>query len=764
MYSKREDNFYDVIVIGSGLSGLATAALLTMINKKKVLVLERHYEIGGLTHEFKRGPYSWDIGLHYVGNIEKRVFDFLGKIFFDYITDGKLKWNKMPEVFDKIIFPDFKIEIKESVKGYRDALLKEFPGEKKVINRYIRDVHKVRNWYLFYFFTRFFKFPLKQIFSLFSLLNKKKALMTTREYLDRYVKNDKLKAALVARWGNYGIAPNESSFAIHSLVEHHYYTGGVFPDGGAEKIASLIENSIELHGGRILVSREVVEIIIKNKKAIGVKVKNLNTPDRSITEYYSDCIISAAGADTTFLSLVPENLNLKIQEKLKDYKQGYSGIDVYLGLKESPERLGIKGENYWIFDTTDINFFSNQHFDKDALTPGFCFLSFPSLKSGKKASHTADIVTILPRNIFEHWSGEKWKEKESSYYSMKDKVGDYLINLVNKYLPGFKDLVVYKEVATPLTFEHFTNRKGGFFYGIPSYPDRFKIKELQVKTEIKNLYLTGVDILCNGVFPSLFSAIGTVSYLNGSSGILKVIIKAIIDKFLIKKYRYEKGLDFETEDKAIAVLVEKKVKNNYLVELIFQFSRELNFMPGQHVKLLVGRDDWRAYSVARISENRITLIIDTRPDGIGANFVKKINVGEKALFRMPITDMVYQKSDRDLFFIATGTGLVPFLHILDELRKSSIRKKVTVLFGCMNESDDIAEQYLGEYMEYFDIKLYVCVENAISKKYYKGRVTDLLNDLDINFNKFDFYICGHPHMTDAVLKQIRSKGADRIFY
>jgi phytoene dehydrogenase-like protein len=104
-------NKYDVIVIGSGLSGLVTAGLLTKFNKKKVLVLERHYEMGGQTHEFKRGSFSWDIGLHYVGNLKKRLIDNTGNILLDYLTDAKLKWNKMPKVFEKLIFPDFKIDI-----------------------------------------------------------------------------------------------------------------------------------------------------------------------------------------------------------------------------------------------------------------------------------------------------------------------------------------------------------------------------------------------------------------------------------------------------------------------------------------------------------------------------------------------------------------------------------------------------------------------------------------------------------------------------
>lgn len=62
-----EDKF-DVILIGSGIGTLSCASILAQLEKKKVLVLERHFKIGGFTHTFKRpGNYEWDVGLHYVG-------------------------------------------------------------------------------------------------------------------------------------------------------------------------------------------------------------------------------------------------------------------------------------------------------------------------------------------------------------------------------------------------------------------------------------------------------------------------------------------------------------------------------------------------------------------------------------------------------------------------------------------------------------------------------------------------------------------------
>ena len=765
----QEENKYDVIIIGSGLGGLTTAGLLAKINKKKVLVLERHYELGGLTHEFKRGAYSWDVGLHYVGNMKKRPTDLIGWFLFRFLTKGKLKWNHMPNPFDKFIFPDFTIEVRESVKEYKKELIKKFPENKKEINKYIFDIYAVRFWNLFNFFSKFFFPPLAQLFKLLSLISRKKALMTTGEYLQKYITNNKLRAVLSARWGNYGVPPLESAFAVHAVIEHHYYNGGLFPDGGAEKIAAHIEETIEEYGGKILINREVKEILIEDNKAVGVRVTNLSSPEEENRKYYAPKIISSAGAQNTYLKLLPSNLNLDIQKKLTNFYTGYSALDIYIGLKDSPETLGIKGENYWIIDGYDLDLFEKKHLDILNGKPCFCFLSFPSLKSGKAGGYTADIVTIFPFKSFKKIEETYWKERPNDYYNLKERLTKSLLDLVEKNIPGFKDLVVYSEMSTPLTFKHFTSKVNGTFYGLPAVPERFKLSEIKVKTPIKNLYLTGTDILTNGITPALYSGMATVSYLNGPLGILKVLASALFYKppkareitnysQLIKKYS-------QSEDKATAVLIKKENLSDNMIGLTYKFKKELKFLPGQHLKMLVGDGEWRAYSVAKVSNDSLTLMIDTRPGGFGSTYANKIKIDEETLFRLPITDLVYHETDRNLMFIATGTGIVPFIHILDELKQMNKKHKVIVLFGCLKDEDNFIDEHLKPYENFFSLEKVICVEKSDKNSpYFKGRVTDYLKEKKHEAKAYDFYICGHPHMLQDVKLYLRHAGADKIYW
>ena len=58
--AKRAEKHYDTIVVGSGMGGLANAALLSLLGKK-VCVLEQHYTAGGYTHAYEREGYEWDV-------------------------------------------------------------------------------------------------------------------------------------------------------------------------------------------------------------------------------------------------------------------------------------------------------------------------------------------------------------------------------------------------------------------------------------------------------------------------------------------------------------------------------------------------------------------------------------------------------------------------------------------------------------------------------------------------------------------------------
>ena len=147
-------NSYDIIIIGSGISGLCTAALLSM-EGKKVLVLEKHFKLGGYTHTFKRENYEWDVGIHYVGAVHNKN-SFVRKLF-DKITNNNLQWNKMSNNYDRIIFPDKSYNFIAPKNQFIESMKRSFPSEGHAIDQYINILDEIKKTTLKYFSTKLYQ-------------------------------------------------------------------------------------------------------------------------------------------------------------------------------------------------------------------------------------------------------------------------------------------------------------------------------------------------------------------------------------------------------------------------------------------------------------------------------------------------------------------------------------------------------------------------------------------------------------------------------
>jgi len=93
---------YDALIIGSGMSGLTSGALLSDLGWR-VCVLEQHYTAGGYTHSYERRGYEWDVGVHYIGDVGARTRT---RSMFDYLTAGQLQWAPMDEEYDRFYIGD----------------------------------------------------------------------------------------------------------------------------------------------------------------------------------------------------------------------------------------------------------------------------------------------------------------------------------------------------------------------------------------------------------------------------------------------------------------------------------------------------------------------------------------------------------------------------------------------------------------------------------------------------------------------------------
>jgi len=508
---------YDVIVIGSGIGGLATASLLAQLKKLRVLVLERHFKVGGFTHIFKRKGYTFDVGLHYVGDMGQGSQT---RKLFDLATGGAVQWQKMPDIFEKFVYPDFTMNVASNKESYLKELCKFFPEERFALIQYFKDITAVSASINNKIVASTMPGPINTIMDAINFTYKSKGLISTAQYLNAHFENAKLKAVLVSQWGDYGLPPSLSSFAIHSLVANHYLNGAYYPIGSSETIAASIVPIIKQFGGNVLANHNVEEIIVENSTVRGIIAR---TAQGNINTYKANTIISDAGLNPTYTQLLPEAHRITVPNFTGDI--GSSACTLYLGLKRSPKELGFLGENHWLFTDYDHDaaYLAGQSL---ADKPHFAYLSFASLKDPLASAHTAQIITITSANAFKQWQDTIWKKRGGDYEQLKRQIIEKLLDLTETYYPGFKESVDYSELSTPLTVESFTGHPGGRIYGQPLTPQIMATKSFKPDTHIKNLYLTGADMMAPGIIGAFMGGVVCAARIIGPAGMLKIFAQA----------------------------------------------------------------------------------------------------------------------------------------------------------------------------------------------------------------------------------------------
>jgi phytoene dehydrogenase-like protein len=503
---------YDAIVIGSGMGGLTAASLLAQLQGKRVLVLERHFTFGGFTHIFTRKGFTWDVGIHYVGNMGE---DMPSRQMMDLITDHGVQWRQMPERFDRFVYPDFTYEVPSDAARYEQELIERFPAESTGISRYFRDVVRLAQWMGMETWSwsapTYIQLPLRLATSRLRTLGS----MTTKAYLDRTFRDPRLKALLTSQWGDYGLGPSISAFAYHAAVVQSYFHGGWYPIGGGVAIADAITPIITRHGGACLVNHTVTEILVDKGKVTGVRAEQ-HQGRRVIGKIFrAPLVISDAGAAITYGALLPPAYRGRLARRATDEAASFSLVSLYLGLKASPASLGCTGANLWLFPGYDHD--APAALEEDD-RPALLYVSFPSLKDPAASAHTMEILAPIRADRFAAWRETAWMRRGPEYEQFKAQLAERMLTQLQAVMPGLRELIAYQEVATPLTIEEFTGNADGAIYGMPVTPKRMRTRIGAANTSVGGLLLAGADACALGIEGAMMGGAFAVAATMGPRG------------------------------------------------------------------------------------------------------------------------------------------------------------------------------------------------------------------------------------------------------
>ncbi len=511
---------WDYLVVGSGMGGMTAAALLARAGKR-VLVLEQHYVPGGFTHMFNRPGYSWDVGVHAVGEVTERSMP--GRVL-GALTGGGLRWASLGGVYDEFFFPgDFRIDFPDSPAQFRDNLAAAFPSERGAIDRYLGIVHEVAGGMKAYYLARALpRGPGALAERLVARTARRWLLRRTADVVGELTTDEKLRTVFTAQWGYYGSMPSRSSFAIQALVVKHFQWGGYYPVGGAREIARHLLATVASAGGWTRIGADVAEILVENGRAAGVRLA-------AGEEIRARRVVSAAGIGSTVRRLLPEAERARgWAREVAALAPSPAHVCLYLGFKGDIRAAGAGAANKWFWRTwsseDDAWRVSFDAAEKGALPDApVLYCSFPSLKDpehdpGPDRRHTGEVVTFVPWQVFAPWRDARWKKRGPDYDRFKRALQEKLLDQFFAHLPALRPMLDYAELSTPVSTDHFCRPLSGSIYGLEPTPERFACPWMRPRAPIADLFFAGSDVATVGVIGAMMG--GTMAALSAEPAAL----------------------------------------------------------------------------------------------------------------------------------------------------------------------------------------------------------------------------------------------------
>ena len=485
---------YDVIIIGSGVGGLtAGVTLQTLKPELKTLILEQHNAPGGYISGFKRKGYYFDSGA------EGLVFAGEKQNFRKAIDGLGIKIEYLPiDPLEVLHYKDKTISMYPDPDKYQQELVRNFPDSEQDIIKFFEIISAVQKEFessVKEGLNPTFKEYLKIAFRGPTL--RKLSLKSYKKFLDESFSNPDLKniLSIYSLW--FGVPPEDyqaSSGAISFFST--VYNGHYYPKGGMFAFAESLAESFVNRGGEILYKKRVSQILVKRRKAVGVKLSDG-------TVIHGNWIISNADLKRTVFEYVNSKKfpNAYLGKVLKK-DQSVSGFSVFLGLdkelKGYPSHMAynVKAEEYMkrtlegIYDPQEVLIRIPSEIDSDLLNEG---------------KSSVILLSFAPYNWEKKWNSsnpEKYKET-------KEKYANQLIKLAENVIPDLSKHIALKMVSTPMTYEKFSLNTQGAWYG-----PKWGGLNIKIQPPIRKLYLAGANIAGPGVPPGFFSGMKIAKHLS----------------------------------------------------------------------------------------------------------------------------------------------------------------------------------------------------------------------------------------------------------
>ena len=482
--------YYDVVIIGGGISGLTSSAMFARAGMS-CAVIEMDSRPGGYLAGFRRKDFRFDSAIHWLNNcgpdgLVTKIFKIIGT---DY---PKAKPQKKIRRF---ISDNFNYLVSNNPDELRDEWIREFPHDEKGIIKFFKDAKSIAKSFdthtelsrtidsMNLFETaihglRMLKFALP--FIPHAIYDGDKIT----KGLNKYFTDPKLHSVFCSE-------PDLLSCLI-PISWAHSNDFQTPPTGGSQAYPEWLMYVTEQMGGEVFLKSKVSDITLENNS-----VKGVNFFHRDV-QYNVKCkyVVAACDAETLYTKMLPPTaIPEPLKEKLNSAKLYASALTIALGIDCPAENLGLGEEIIFLADPKVSRYDLNHG---DPHLSGIHILASSVRDKSLALPEHGTVTLFIPawmddKNTWECDIDEKGNYvRGKKYHELKKQFADIVIDRVqDKLIPNFRDHILYCDIATPITHHRYTGNKNGTMMAQKPGKENMKAKVASYKTPVNNLLLSG---------------------------------------------------------------------------------------------------------------------------------------------------------------------------------------------------------------------------------------------------------------------------------